>query len=127
MTTDLTILGKTICEPSKTLETVPAPAHLTWVTLTSDEVTALCPVTGQPDYYTVTIMFRVKDVILESKSLKLYLCTFRAEGIFCEALAEQIAQDVVGAVKPLQCKVTVKQKSRGGISIEAEALWDCTA
>ncbi|MDO9535059.1 MAG: hypothetical protein Q7J85_06940 [Bacillota bacterium] len=53
--------------------------------------------------------------------MKLYLWSFRNEGVFCEALASQIVQDVYDACKPVWCKVTVVQKPRGGIRISATA------
>ena len=82
--------------------------------LESDEVTSLCPVTGQPDWETVRIEFEPGPYCIESKSLKLYLWSFREEGAFCEALAARIAQDVYEACKPAWVKVTVTQKPRGG-------------
>jgi 7-cyano-7-deazaguanine reductase len=89
------------------------------VTLISDEVTAVCPVTGQPDFYTVEIKLW-DGHSLESKSLKLYLQSFRNEGIFCEDFAGRIASDVANVTHSL-VKVKVTQKPRGGISIVAEA------
>jgi len=59
------------------------------VDLTSDELVAVCPITGQPDLYVVSIEYTPKDLCLESKSLKLYLNSFRNEGVFCEALRRQ--------------------------------------
>jgi 7-cyano-7-deazaguanine reductase len=114
-------LGKHVTAPSKTLETFPKPAHVTRVTMQSDEVTSLCPVTGQPDYETVTIDYEPDALCIESKSLKLYLWSFRQEGVFCEALAAQIASDVFAAARPFRCTVTVEQRPRGGITIRAVA------
>lgn len=91
------------------------------VTMTSDEVTALCPVTGQPDQYTVEIVYRPERLALESKSLKLYLQSFRNEGIFCESFAARIANDVQAAIEARSVDVRVTQKARGGITIVAEA------
>jgi 7-cyano-7-deazaguanine reductase len=115
-------LGKKVAEPSRKLECFPRPAGVEKVVLESDEVTSLCPVTGQPDWETVVIEFAPEKYCIESKSLKLYLWSFREEGIFCEALAGQIARDVYAACKPRWCKVTVTQKARGGIKITATAL-----
>ena len=91
------------------LETFPNPG-VRRVGLTSDELTAMCPVTGQPDLYTATIEYRPGELCLESKSLKLYLMQFRNEGDFCEALAVRIretwrrrfgsAADVTGDAAP---------------------------
>jgi 7-cyano-7-deazaguanine reductase len=114
-------LGKKSSEPSRKLEIFPKPSGVEKVVLDSDEVTSLCPVTGQPDWETVVIEFAPNEYCIESKSLKLYLWSFREEGMFCEALAGQIAQDVFKACRPHWCTVTVSQKSRGGIRITATA------
>ena len=91
--------------------------------MTSDELTAMCPVTGQPDYYTATIDYAPEALCLESKSLKLYLARFRNEGAFCEALAVKIRDDVSAAleISPDRTTVTLTQKARGGITIVAVA------
>ncbi|MBS4023039.1 MAG: preQ(1) synthase [Dethiobacter sp.] len=112
-------LGKEVKEPSRRLDVFPKPAGLETVVLESDEVTSLCPVTGQPDWETVVIEYAPVDLCIESKSLKLYLWSFRNEGVFCEALASRIAFDVFAACSPLWCKATVIQKPRGGIRISA--------
>jgi 7-cyano-7-deazaguanine reductase len=91
------------------------------VVLESDEVTSLCPVTGQPDWETVRIEFEPDSLCIESKSLKLYLWSFREEGSFCESLAARIAEDVYAACRPKSVRVLVTQKPRGGITISAEA------
>ena len=91
------------------------------VTMSSDEVTALCPVTGQPDLYTVEIAYRPDRLALESKSVKLYLQSFRNEGIFCESFASRIAHDVQDAIDAFSVDVHVTQKPRGGITIVAHA------
>jgi 7-cyano-7-deazaguanine reductase len=103
------------------LETFPKPDGLVQVTLQSDEVTAVCPVTGQPDFYTVTISTVGAEKCIESKSLKLYLGRFRQEGIFCEAFAAHIAHDVYEVTKAPAVTVEIRQKPRGGISIVAVA------
>ena len=114
-------LGRHVSEPSRELETFPAPEFVDVVTLTSDEVTSLCPVTGQPDWETVTIEYVPNGLCIESKSLKLYFWSLRNEGAFCEALAAQIATAVFEAAHPSRCTVTVVQKPRGGITISAVA------
>ncbi|MBW1647250.1 MAG: preQ(1) synthase [Deltaproteobacteria bacterium] len=114
-------LGRHVAEPRRRLETFPTPSGVTRVVLESDEVTSLCPVTGQPDWERVRIEFIPGPLCLESKSLKLYFWSFRNEGHFCEALAARIAADVAAAVQPKWLKVTVFQKSRGGITITAES------
>ncbi len=104
------------------LEAFPNPG-VARVTMKSDELVAVCPITGQPDLYAVTIAYEPDAYCLESKSLKLYLNTFRNEGVFCEALAVQIRDDVAGALalKPAAVTVELAQKARGGITITASA------
>jgi len=114
-------LGNKDSGPSRSLEVFPTPAHVRKVTLESDEVTSLCPVTGQPDWETVRIEFEPGPYCIESKSLKLYLWSFRQEGAFCEALSARIAQDIYEACAPVWVKVTITQKPRGGITICSEA------
>lgn len=116
---NLKSLGEKNAKPSKNLETFPVPDECRHVTMASDEVTALCPVTGQPDWYMVTIEYEPDKWCIESKSLKLYLWSFREEGHFCETLAGIIKNDIVKAISPKTCKVTLVQKPRGGISITA--------
>jgi 7-cyano-7-deazaguanine reductase len=114
-------LGKQVREPRRALETFDRPAGVTRVVMESDEVTSLCPVTGQPDWETVIIEYAPRDLCIESKSLKLYLWSFREEGIFCEGLADRIAGDIYDACQPHWCRVTVVQKPRGGIKITSVA------
>jgi 7-cyano-7-deazaguanine reductase len=91
--------------------------------MTSDELTAVCPITGQPDLYVATIEYRPEALCLESKSLKLYLASYRNEGAFCEALAVRIRDDVAEALglEASAVTVTLRQKARGGITITAVA------
>ena len=103
------------------LETFPNPG-VSRVEMTSDELTAVCPITASP-----TSTSRRSSTgparCLESKSLKLYLSGFRDEGAFCEALAVRIRDDVAGrvALPPDRVRVTLRQKARGGITITAVA------
>ena len=89
--------------------------------MTSDELTAVCPVTGQPDLYLASIEYEPGPLCLESKSLKIYLSRYRNEGAFCEALAVRIRGDVADALELARDKVhvTLEQKARGGITITA--------
>jgi 7-cyano-7-deazaguanine reductase len=102
------------------LETFAAPAGVGLVELESDEVSALCPITAQPDWYRVQIAYTPRERCIESKSLKLYLQSFRNDGIFCEAFAVRIADDL-SDVLGCPVDVTVIQKARGGITIRAAA------
>lgn len=102
------------------LETFENPG-VTRVEMTSDELTAVCPITGQPDMYVVTIDYAPGRLCLESKSLKLYLARYRNEGAFCETLAVRIRDDVAEALEleAGDVTVTLRQKARGGITIAA--------
>jgi 7-cyano-7-deazaguanine reductase len=119
-TTEFVALGHPGSERYAGLETFANPG-VSHVAMTSDELTAVCPVTGQPDLYVATIEFWPQAFCIESKSLKLYLSGFRNEGHFCEALAVRIREDVAGALElPLdKVRVTLEQKARGGITITA--------
>jgi 7-cyano-7-deazaguanine reductase len=113
-------LGHAGSEAYVGLETFANPG-VEQVEMTSDELTAVCPITGQPDLYVATISYRPQNLCLESKSLKLYLHRFRGEGHFCEALAVRIRDDVAEALQLERdrVRVTLRQKARGGISIVA--------
>ena len=114
-------LGNPDAQPSKELDTFPKPAHVKVVTFISDELTSFCPVTGQPDFNTVEIEYHPDQLCVESKSLKLYLWTFREEQIFGEGLASTIAEDIFVALQPTYCKVTLAQNIRGGLQMTAIA------
>jgi 7-cyano-7-deazaguanine reductase len=118
--TEFVALGHAGSEHYAGLETFPNPG-VSRVEMTSDELTAVCPITGQPDLYTATIEYEPGETCLESKSLKLYLMRFRDQGHFCEALAVRIRDDVGAALElaPGRVRVTLVQKARGGITITA--------
>ena len=115
-------LGHAGSEHYAGLESFPNPG-VSQVELVSDELTAVCPITGQPDFYVASIEYEPDGLCLESKSLKLYLARFREEGAFCEALAVRIRDDVAAALElpPERVTVTLEQKARGGITITAVA------
>jgi 7-cyano-7-deazaguanine reductase len=118
--TEFIALGHPGSEHYAGLETFANPG-VSQVEMTSDELAAVCPITGQPDLYVASIEYAPKDLCLESKSLKLYLNTFRNEGHFCEALAVKIRDDVAEALGLAvgDVRVTLKQKARGGITVTA--------
>jgi 7-cyano-7-deazaguanine reductase len=118
---DLTLLGQPIRHPVEHLESFPAPDGCTRVRFTSDELTSLCPITGQPDFSSVEIDYQPNLRCIESKSLKLYLWGFRDKAAFCEQLAVDIATEVRLAIEPVHVRVTVTQHARGGIETEATA------
>ena len=118
--TEFVALGHAGSEHYAGIETFPNPG-VSQVTMTSDELAAVCPVTGQPDLYTAVIEYRPQALCIESKSLKLYLAAFRNEGVFCEALAVKIRDDVAEALElpAEEVRVVLTQKARGGITITA--------
>jgi 7-cyano-7-deazaguanine reductase len=108
-------------EAQRSLETFPAPGHVETVKFASDELTSLCPLTGQPDFNTIEILYAPDQRCIESKSLKLYLWSFRNEGAFVETLASTIAGDVFEATEARWVEVTITQHVRGGIVTTAVA------
>jgi 7-cyano-7-deazaguanine reductase len=123
---DLTLLKRDAAKPMRKLETFPNlhPGRLYTITLESNEFTCVCPATGQPDFATITIRYVPDQRIVESKSLKLYLWSFRDEGHFHEHVTNIILDDLVAALEPLRCEVIGKFNVRGGIAITVEAKYE---
>jgi len=118
----LTILGKET-KGKRKLEAFPNhhPERDYTVILQTDEFTCVCPLTGQPDFARIKISYVPDQFIMESKSLKLYLQSFRNEGAFHEHVVNVILDDIVKALAPRWCKVTGDFSVRGGIAISVEA------
>jgi 7-cyano-7-deazaguanine reductase len=117
----LTLLGKE-ARPSRKLETFPNHAKRDYtVTLSTAEFTCVCPMTGQPDFARIKIQYIPDKKIVESKSLKLYLWSFRNEGVFHEHVTNIILDDLVAALQPRWCKVSAEFAVRGGIAINVDA------
>jgi len=87
------------------------------ITFDTSEVTSLCPLTGQPDFYRITITYRPNRHCLESKSLKLYLFSFRQSGMFAEAMANRMLDDLVKVCRPRWMQVENVMNPRGGIGL----------
>jgi len=119
----LSLLGDASAVPQKKLEAFPnrAPERFYLVTLETDEFTCLCPKTGQPDFATITVEYIPDEKIVESKSFKLYLWSYRNEGVFHEHLVNLILDDLVKALSPHFCRVTGDFNIRGGIGISVRA------
>jgi len=81
----------------------------------ADEFTSVCPKTGHPDFGVVTIQYIPGKLCVELKSLKLYYQSFRNEGIFYEAVTNQIAEDLAKAMSPTWMMVQTDWRGRGGI------------
>lgn len=88
-----------------------------FVKLTSEEFTCVCPITHQPDFAKIIIRYIPDEKLVESKSLKLYLTSFRNTGIFHEEAVNRIADDLIKLLNPKYLEVHGIFSVRGGISI----------
>jgi 7-cyano-7-deazaguanine reductase len=104
-------------KPTKSLETFPnpRPGRRYEIHFDCPEFTCLCPMTGQPDFATISITYVPDELCVELKSLKLYLWSYRDEGAFHEAVINQILDDLAGAISPLEMEVKGDFYVRGGI------------
>lgn len=127
MTTDpkgLTQLGGSVGIPDSpdkaVLERAPNPhtGALYLVRFTAPEFTSICPVTGQPDFGTLVLDYAPKDWIVESKSLKLFLQSFRNHGAFHEDCTLEVAKRVIGAIDPVWLRIGGYWNPRGGMPID---------
>ena len=102
------------------LETVPNPqAGTDYVArFTAPEFTSLCPVTGQPDFAHIVVDYIPGDTLVESKSLKLYLTSFRNHGAFHEDCTISIAKKIIAAANPKWLRIGAYWYPRGGIPID---------
>ncbi len=93
------------------------PENDYWVHFECPEFTSLCPITGQPDFATIRIAYIPDEKMVESKSLKIYLFSFRNHGAFHEDFVNIIMKDLIGLMQPKYIEVTGLFTPRGGISI----------
>ena len=112
-------------QPSKRLEAVTNPhADRDYeVTMAVPEFTCLCPITGQPDFATIRIRYVPDQHLVELKSLKLYLWSYRQEGAFHEDVTNRILDDLVAAIRPRWAEVVGDFNVRGGIKTEVRATY----
>nr|WP_302596078.1 preQ(1) synthase [uncultured Cellulosilyticum sp.] len=94
------------------------PGNDYWVKFNCPEFTSLCPITGQPDFATIYISYIPGEKMVESKSLKLYLFSFRNHGDFHEDCVNIIMKDLIKLMGPKYIEVWGKFTPRGGISID---------
>ena len=87
-----------------------------WITFETPEFTSLCPLTGQPDFAFITIKYIPNEKIVESKSLKLYIFSFRQIGTFYEEIVNRIYDDLYNKLEPRKLTVEAKFTPRGGIT-----------
>ena len=99
------------------------PENDYWVRFNCPEFTSLCPITGQPDFAEIRINYMPGEKMVESKSLKLYLFSFRNHGDFHEDCINKIMKDLIALMNPKYIEVTGIFTPRGGISIWPFANW----
>ena len=131
------LLGRVVARPSDPgmarLDRVPNPHPdtLYLARFTQPEFTSLCPVTGQPDFATLVIDYAPAKWLVESKSLKLYLASFRNHGAFHEDCTVRVAKDLVSLLEPRWLRIGGYWYPRGGMPIDVfwqtgsppEGLW----
>jgi 7-cyano-7-deazaguanine reductase len=121
---DLTQLGRPAKIPASPeeakLESVPNPhkGTLYVIRFVAPEFTVLCPMTGQPDFAHLVLDYVPEALIVESKSLKLYLASYRNHGAFHEDCTVRIAKDVQAAIKPRWLRIGGYWYPRGGMPID---------
>ncbi len=94
------------------------PENDYFVKFNCPEFTSLCPITGQPDFATIVISYVPDEKLVESKSLKLYLFSFRQHGDFHEDVVNTIMKDLIHAMDPKYIEVWGKFLPRGGLTID---------
>lgn len=122
--TGVTLLGSSQTDYPKSynpklLESFPNkhPGKIAWTTFVATEFTSLCPKTGQPDFAKIYINYIADKKMVESKSLKLYLFSFRNHGDFHEDCVQKICDDLVSLMNPNYIEVIGEFTPRGGIAI----------
>jgi 7-cyano-7-deazaguanine reductase len=124
MSDDLTQLGRATAIPHSpelaVLERAanPHPGTLYLARFTAPEFTSICPVTSQPDFGVLVIDYAPKDWIVESKSLKLFLQSFRNHGAFHEDCTVGVAKRIVAAIDPIWLRIGGYWNPRGGMPID---------
>jgi len=105
-----------IADPRSILESFPSPrpGRVYEIEFVFPEFTSVCPVTGQPDFATITLRYVPDHLCVEMKSLKLYFFSFRNKGIFYEGVVNEILDDLVDALKPVRMTVVGAFNARGG-------------
>jgi 7-cyano-7-deazaguanine reductase len=114
-------------QPStRQLETFPnpSPGRDYTIDIVCPEFTSLCPKTGQPDFGTITYTYTPGPVCVELKSLKVYLQSFRNQGIFYEEVVNRLLDDFVSASRPRKCRVVGAFTPRGGITTTVTCVYE---
>jgi 7-cyano-7-deazaguanine reductase len=122
--TELNQLGRRVEQPNNPEEALletfanPHPDQDYVIRLTAPEFTSLCPITGQPDFATIIVDYVPRDRLIESKSFKLFLGSFRNHGAFHEDCTVYIHKRLQGSLKPKYIRVVGLWYARGGITID---------
>ena len=136
MKTNLTQLGRRsaltarqIASPRTILESFPNPKPQRdyQVEFVFPEFTSMCPVTGQPDFATITVSYVPGRACVEMKSLKLYFLAYRDKGIFYESVVNTILDDLVAVLRPRRMTVIGTFNVRGGTAGTVTATYDGAA
>lgn len=116
-------------KPSRELVPLPNPApdRRYRVDISSPEFTCLCPVTGQPDFATIDISYEPDGHIVELRSLKLYLWSFRNEGQYHEAVVNRMLDDLAAVLQPHWLHIEGRFNVRGGITTAVSAEYNAPA
>jgi len=116
---------RVVTRPVKELETFPNPnpERDYEIRFECPEFTCLCPMTGQPDFATIRIVYTPDEKCVELKSLKLYLWSFRNEGVFHEDVTNSILDDLIKSREPRRLSITSVWNVRGGISTTVRASY----
>jgi len=114
-----------IARPRTILETFdnPSPKRDYLIEFVFPEFTSLCPVTGQPDFATITITYVPGRLCVEMKSLKLYFLAYRSKGIFYEGVVNTILDDLVAVLRPRKMTVVGQFVVRGGTAAKVTAQY----
>ena len=124
----LTTLGRTTAAPKDYDPSVldafgnRHPERDYWVTFTAPEFTTLCPKTGQPDFATLTIRYIPAKKLVESKSLKLYMFSFRYS-VVTRGIGQVVLDDIVNLLKPKYCEVEVRTMARKGLKARTRTVY----
>ncbi len=118
---DLKHLGKTSREPVDEVDLIDWSGEAVVVRLDCAELTAVCPVTGQPDFGALAIEYVPEAHLAETKSVKLYLWRYRDRPAFNEVLVDTIASDLYRQIRPRWLRVVGTFNPRGGIRVTATA------
>jgi 7-cyano-7-deazaguanine reductase len=115
-----------IADPRSILDTFdnPRPGREYEIRFAFPEFTSVCPVTGQPDFATITITYVPDRLCVEMKSLKLYFFSYRNKGIFYEAVVNTVLDDLVAVLRPIRMIVIGEFAVRGGTQGTVTARYD---